>query len=53
MSSNFGPELVSIAGVYRTFEPGIPEPVAGRGAQVRLIQANNQHTLDITPLQLG
>ena len=51
MSSNFGPELVSIAGVYRTFEPGIPEPVAGRGAQVRLTGADNLHTLEIIALQ--
>ena len=29
-STNFGPELVSIAGVYRTFERGIPQTVAGR-----------------------
>lgn len=34
-SSDFGPELVSIAGVYRTFENGIPEAYAGRLTQVR------------------
>ena len=50
-STNFGPELVSIAGVYRTFERGIPQNVAGRAAQVRLIGSDNQHTLEITPLQ--
>ncbi|MBS0369817.1 MAG: septum site-determining protein MinC [Proteobacteria bacterium] len=50
-STNFGPELVSIAGVYRTFERGIPQNAAGRAAQVRLIGSDNQHTLEITPLQ--
>jgi len=50
-STNFGPELVSIAGVYRTFERGIPQNVAGRGAQVRLTGSDNLHTLEINPLQ--
>ncbi len=50
-STNFGPELVSIAGVYRTFERGIPQAVAGRSAQVRLTGSDNLHTLEITPLQ--
>ena len=50
-STNFGPELVSIAGVYRTFERGIPQSVGGRGAQVRLTGTDNLHTLEITPLQ--
>jgi septum site-determining protein MinC len=50
-STNFGPELVSIAGVYRTFERGIPQAVAGRGAQVKLTGSDNLHTLEITPLQ--
>ena len=50
MASNFGPELVSIAGVFRTFERGIPDTVAGRGAQVRLSTSDN--TLNIEALQL-
>ena len=50
-STNFGPELVSIAGVYRTFERGIPQAVAGRGAQVRLTGSDNLHTLEINSLQ--
>jgi len=50
-SMNFGPELVSIAGVYRTFERGIPQAVAGRGAQVKLTGSDNLHTLEINPLQ--
>jgi septum site-determining protein MinC len=51
IASNFGPELVSIAGVFRTFERGIPETLAGRAAQVRLTGA--EHTLNIEPLPLA
>ena len=50
ITSNFGPELVSIAGVFRTFESGIPATLAGRAAQVRLSGVEN--TLNIEPLQL-
>ena len=50
IASNFGPELVSIAGVFRTFESGIPGTVAGRAAQVRL--SGDENTLNIEPLQL-
>ena len=35
-TTRFEAELVSIAGVYRTFESGIPEKLAGRPAQIRL-----------------
>lgn len=52
IASNFGPELVSIAGVYRTFEKGIPEQLAGRAAHVKLSGPANEHTLDLQPLQL-
>ncbi|ANQ84844.1 putative cell division inhibitor [Azoarcus olearius] len=52
IATNFGPELVSVAGVYRTFERGIPEAIAGRAAQVRLNTAGADQTLDIEPLQL-
>jgi septum site-determining protein MinC len=31
------PELVSIAGVYRTFEEGFPEDLARQPAQIRLV----------------
>lgn len=51
-SSNFGPELVAIAGVFRTFEKGIPEAVAAKGAQVRLSGSADRQKLDIDPLQL-
>ncbi len=52
ISTNFGPEIVSIAGVYRTFEQGVPAAVAGRTVHVRLLTAGTEHKLDIEPLQL-
>lgn len=36
IANRFGAELVSIAGVYQTFENGIPPRFAGRGTEVRL-----------------
>ena len=50
LASNFGPELVSIAGVFRTFERGIPETLAARPTMVRLSGA--EHTLNIEALKL-
>ena len=35
-TTRFEAELVSIAGVYRTFESGIPDKLAGRPVQIRL-----------------
>lgn len=52
LTSNFGPELVAIAGVYRTFEKGVPESVGAKAAQVRLGGTPEQQKLDIAPLQL-
>lgn len=52
VATNFGPELVSIAGVYRTFERGIPEAIAGRGALVRMAVTDRGQTIEIEPLQL-
>jgi septum site-determining protein MinC len=52
LTSNFGPELVAIAGVYRTFENGVPRSVAAKGAQVRLQGTPEQQKLEIEPLQL-
>ena len=52
VSTNFGPEIVSIAGIYRTFEQGVPEAVAGRTAHVRLVADGTEHKLGIEPLQL-
>lgn len=51
MASNFGPEIVSIAGTYRTFEQGLPPAIAGRPAFVRLA-GEQGNTLTIEPLQL-
>jgi septum site-determining protein MinC len=50
LASNFGPELVSIAGVYRTFDRGIPEAFAGKPTLVRL--NGTDHTLNIDVLKL-
>lgn len=50
-STDFGPELVSIAGMYRTFEKGIPENVAGKPAQAWLHGQDDQQTLTIAPLK--
>jgi septum site-determining protein MinC len=41
-------ELVSIAGMYRTFENGFPKELSGKPAQVRLIGDR----IDITPIAL-
>ena len=49
-STNFGPELVSIAGVYRTFEKGIPENVGGKAAHAWLSGNEDTQTLMISPL---
>lgn len=50
VATNFGPELVSIAGVYRTFERGIPDAFAGKAALVRFNGADQ--TLNIDTLKL-
>lgn len=52
ITTNFGPELVSIAGIYRTFEQGIPANVAGKPATVRLAGTGTEQKLAIEPLQL-
>jgi septum site-determining protein MinC len=51
MATNFGPEIVSIAGVYRTFDQGLPAAIAGKPALVRL-SGDKGNTLTIEPLQL-
>ena len=45
------PELISIAGVYRTSETPLPENVAGKPAQVRLSTEGGQDKLLIEPLK--
>lgn len=52
IAANFGPELVSVAGVYRTFERGIPQAVAGRAAQVRLREEGGKQVLHIENVSL-
>lgn len=44
------PELISIAGVYRTSETPLPVDVAGKPAQVRLSSEDGQDRLLIEPL---
>ncbi len=50
LASHFGPELVSIAGVYRTFEHGIQEAFAGKPTLVRF--DGTDHTLSLDALKL-
>ncbi|RFO95643.1 septum site-determining protein MinC [Rhodoferax lacus] len=45
------PELISIAGVYRTSESPLPGDVAGKPAQVRLSSEGGQDKLLIEPLK--
>jgi septum site-determining protein MinC len=45
------PELISIAGVYRTSEAPLPADVAGKPAQVRLSSEGGQDRLLIEPLK--
>lgn len=52
VTTNFGPEIVSIAGVYKTFEQGIPESIAARPAHVRMIGGEGNQSLGIEPLTL-
>jgi len=56
-TTRFEAELVSIAGVYRTFDAGLPSDLAGKPAQVQLVdspdkkQGEASNTLAIEPLQ--
>ena len=50
-TTRFEAELVSIAGVYRTFEAGIPEPLAGKPVQVRLSDSDEGDRLSIAALK--
>jgi septum site-determining protein MinC len=52
LATNFGPEIVSIAGVYKTFEQGIAPALAGKPAHVSLSGDGQQQKLGIEPLQL-
>ncbi len=44
------PELISIAGIYRTSETALPAEVRGRAAQVRLLPGPDGDKLAIDPL---
>ncbi|GAA5159938.1 septum site-determining protein MinC [Viridibacterium curvum] len=53
ITTSFAPELVSIAGVYRTFERGLPPNLAGKAAHAVLrADRNGQHSLNIDALKL-
>jgi septum site-determining protein MinC len=52
IATNFGPEIVSIAGVYKTIEQGITQDIAGKPAIVRLTDDRGEQKLGIEPLQL-
>ena len=51
-ASNFRPEIVSIAGIYKTFEQGIAAELAARPVCVRLRGEEHGARLDIVPLAL-
>ncbi|HJW26649.1 MAG TPA: septum site-determining protein MinC [Rhodocyclaceae bacterium] len=46
-------ELVSIAGLYRTFEDGVPAQLAGKPTQVRLVEEGDKSRLVVEPLSIG
>ena len=50
-TTRFEAELVSIAGVYRTFEAGIPAPLAGKPVQVQLSDNGEGDRLSIVALK--
>ncbi len=50
-TTRFEAELVSIAGVYRTFDAGIPEPLAGKPVQVQLAGSGAADQLSIVALK--
>lgn len=47
----FEPELISIAGVYRTGEEPLPETVRGKPTQVRLVRGPDGERLVLEPLE--
>ncbi len=51
VATHFGPELVSIAGVYQTFENGLPASIANRPVQVKLQVIQGQSHLLIEPIE--
>lgn len=53
ITTSLGAELVSIAGIFRTFERGLPENVAGKAAEIRLTGSGKETQLNIAPLALA
>ncbi len=49
---SMAPELISVAGIYRTSEIALPSTVLGRPAQVRLVQDADGDKLVIDPLSV-
>ena len=52
-TTNFGPEIVSIGGIYKTFEHGVPDSIAGKPVHVRLVTNESGQKLVIEPLRLN
>jgi septum site-determining protein MinC len=52
IATHFGAELVSIAGLYRNFEQGMPATIANRAVIVRARLDASKQTIVIDPLQL-
>ncbi len=52
-STRFDAQLVSIAGLYRTFDSGVPADLAGKAVQVRLAEKTGESSgkLVVEPLQ--
>ena len=55
LTTCFEAELVSIGGVYRPLDPGMPKDVSGKPAQVRLVndEKTGKQTLLIEALKIG
>ncbi|GHU11582.1 putative septum site-determining protein MinC [Betaproteobacteria bacterium] len=52
IATHFSAELVSIAGIFRTFEQGLPAAIANRAVIVRARRDASKETIVIDPLQL-
>lgn len=54
-TTSFEAELVSVAGVYKTFEQGLPDRLAKKPAQIRLNEnaQGERNVLAIEPLQIA
>jgi septum site-determining protein MinC len=47
---SMAPELISIAGIYRTSEVDLPPAILGKAAQVRLVPGPDGDKLTIDPI---